>query len=61
MQKDNTDKASGVYKTLGASNHTDNKREDNDFYATDSIAIDVLLKEGNIKLHNNVWEPACGE
>ena len=47
-----------VYKTLGASNHTKEERETNDFYATDSIAIDVLLAK--TKLSENVWECACG-
>ena len=32
-----------VYKTLGASNHTDKEREKDDYYATDPIAIDKLL------------------
>ena len=31
-----------VFKTLGASNHTDKERESLDFYATDSVAIDKL-------------------
>lgn len=32
-----------VYKTLGASNHTDKEREKDDYYATDPLAIDKLL------------------
>ena len=32
-----------IYKTLGASNHTDKEREVNDYYATSPIAIDKLL------------------
>ena len=32
-----------VYKTLGASNHTDKEREKDDYYATDPITIDKLL------------------
>lgn len=47
-----------VYATLGASNHTDKEREVNDYYATDSIAIDILLDKA--KLSHNVWECACG-
>lgn len=49
----------GVYITIGASNHTKSKREDNDFYATDPIAIDKL--EQAIKIPHNVWECACGQ
>lgn len=29
-----------IYSIIGASNHTDKEREENDFYATDPIAID---------------------
>ena len=35
-----------IYTTLGASNHTDKEREENDYYATDPIAIDKLLNGG---------------
>lgn len=31
--------------TLGASNHTDKERQNEDFYATDPIAAELLLKE----------------
>lgn len=48
-----------LYKVLGASNHTDKEREMNDYYATDSIAIDVLLSKAI--LSHKVWECACGE
>lgn len=47
-----------IYMTLGASNHTDKVREQDDYYATDSIAIDVLLSK--ITLSHHVWECACG-
>ena len=33
-----------IFKTIGASNHTEKTREKNDYYATDPIAIDKLLK-----------------
>lgn len=35
-----------IFKTLGATNHTTKEREDNDYYATDPIAIDSLIKSG---------------
>jgi hypothetical protein len=60
-EKDWTGNKNSIFKTLGASNHTDKERENDDYYATDPIAIDVLLKDGNIKLNENVWECACGE
>lgn len=47
-----------IFKSLGASNHTDNERERNDYYATDPVAIDELLKKET--LNHNVWECACG-
>ena len=47
-----------IFKSLGASNHTDNEREENDYYATDPVAIDELLKKEI--LNHNVWECACG-
>ena len=48
-----------VFKTIGASNHTDEDREPNDYYATDPIAIDLLLAEESF--NHKVWECACGE
>ena len=50
-----------IFKTLGASNHTDKEREINDYYATDPIAIDVLINDGKAEISNNVWECSCGE
>lgn len=47
-----------IFKTLGASNHTDRSREVNDFYATDPVAVDLLLKK--VELPTQVLEPACG-
>lgn len=47
-----------VFKTLGASNHTDKERQHEDFYATDPIAAELLLKEEKF---SNIWECACGE
>ena len=48
-----------IWKIIGASNHTDNERQADDFYATDPIAIDKLLKVE--RPNQNVWECACGE
>ena len=54
-----TGNKNSVFKTLAASNHTTDLREENDYYATDSIAIDVLLSKAT--LAHDVWECACGE
>ena len=59
--KDWTGNKNSIFKTLGASNHTDKERQNEDYYATDPIAIDVLLNEGGMKFDKNNWEPACGE
>ena len=58
MSKDWTGNGNSVYKTLGASNHTDKEREQHDFYATDPAAIDLLIKK--IWLPKQILEPACG-
>lgn len=58
-QKDWTGNGNSIYKTLGASNHTDKEREKDDFYATDPIAINRLLKKYH--LPKNVWECSCGQ
>lgn len=47
-----------IYKTLGASNHTDKDRAENDYYATDPIAIDKLL---TVETPSHcIWECAYG-
>ena len=59
MDKDWTGNKNSVFKTLGASNHTDKERENNDFYATDPIAIDILCSVE--KFDGIIYEPACGQ
>lgn len=64
MSKDWTGNKKTTFVQLGASNHSDGEREDNDFYATDPKTLEILLdqlKIDGIKLHNNIWEPACGQ
>ena len=58
-EKDWTGNKNSIYKTLGASNHTDKERQNEDYYATEPKAIELLLKMENFS--PNVWEPACGE
>lgn len=57
--KDWNGNQNSIYKTIGASNHTDKERELNDYYATDPMAIDKLLKVE--KPSHYIWECACGE
>lgn len=48
----------GVYSPLGASNHSEKEREQNDYYATDPIAIPLLLEQEVFA--PTIWECACG-
>ena len=57
--KDWNGNGNSIFKTLGASNHTDKERESNDYYATDPIAIEKL--EAVYKIPMYVWECACGQ
>lgn len=57
--KDWTGNKNSVYKILGASNHTDKQRQDEDYYATSPLAIDKLVPA--VDLPSNIWECACGE
>lgn len=64
MDKDWTGNKRTAFVQLGASNHTDKEREQNDFYATDPKALEIFLdkiKKDGIELHKNIWECACGE
>lgn len=47
-----------VFTCNGASNHSEQEREENDFYATDPRAVEMLLKLE--KFSDFIWEPACG-
>ncbi|MCM1167214.1 MAG: NAD(P)-dependent oxidoreductase [Lachnospiraceae bacterium] len=55
-----TGNKNSIFKTLGASNHTDKERETNDYYATSRDAIDALVKAG-VKFPNPIWECSAGE
>ncbi len=57
--KDWTGGKTAVYKIIGASNHAvDGDREEDDYYATDPIAVDKLLTA--VEIPFEVWECACG-
>jgi len=59
MSKDWTGNYNSLYKTLGASNHTGKERQEEDFYATDPKAAELLLQLETFS--PNIWECACGE
>lgn len=48
-----------LWMRLGASNHTEKERQNEDFYATDPIAAEWLLKIEHFD--GDIWECACGE
>jgi len=56
--KDWTGNRNSTFKTLGASNHTEKERENNDYYATDPQAANLLLE---LEDFENILEPSCGE
>ena len=55
-----TGNRNSIFKTLGASNHTEQEREGDDFYATDPVAVDLLCDYPGLSLPERVWEPSCG-
>ena len=57
--KDWTGNFHSVVGCLGASNHTKEERQEHDYYATDPIAAEWLIKLE--ELDHNIWEPAVGE
>jgi hypothetical protein len=54
-----TGNSNSIYKTLGASNHTDKERQNEDFYATEPKAGKLLLELETFS--PNIWECACGD
>lgn len=54
----NTGNAHAVWATLGASNHSSTDREMNDYYATNPLAMELLLQLEQFA--DNIWECACG-
>lgn len=59
QSKDWTGNGNSIYKTLGASNHTDKERQQYDYYATEPKAVELLLAEETFS--PVIWECACGE
>lgn len=56
--KDWTGNTNSVYKAIAATNRAEGEREQNDYYATDPVAIDKLLTVETP--HRFIWECACG-
>ena len=59
MGKDWVGNSGSVYGTLGASNHSEKEREENDYYATSPKAVELLLEQETFA--HDIWECAAGE
>lgn len=59
MTKDWTGNAKSIFVCHGASNHSEGDRQNEDYYATDPKAVELLLELEEFS--EDVWEPACGE
>lgn len=59
MAKDWSGNYHSVCGCLGARNECKEEREEHDYYATQPIAAEWLVKIEN--LNKNIWECACGE
>lgn len=59
MSKDWVGNSRSSHATLGARNYALNEREENDFYATEPKALELLLEHETF--NNDIWECACGD
>ena len=59
MARDWKGGTASAFKTIGASNHCDHDRADNDYYATEPAATDWLVRIE--KFRGPILEPSCGE
>lgn len=59
MSKDMIGNKKSTFVTLGASSHSDNERQREDYYATEPKAVEELLKIETFC--DSILEPACGE
>lgn len=57
--KEWTGNSKSIFVCHGASNHSLEERQIDDYYATDPIALEELLQRESFK--KNIWECACGE
>lgn len=61
ISQDKSQLMSKVFTPLGASNHTEQEREPHDYYATDPIAAEWLLKIEDFPKDEPIWECCAGE
>lgn len=58
-EKDWKGNSRSIYACLGASNHVEEEREQDDYYATHPKAVEMLLELEEFS--DNILEPSCGE
>lgn len=56
--KDWTGNSKSIYTTMGASNHSNKERQNEDYYATEPKATQLLLEVEQFS--PVIWECACG-
>lgn len=61
MSQDWVGSGKGLFKIIGASNHTDDDREERDFYATHPSAAQLLIDQGFLDKSVDIWECAAGQ
>ena len=56
-----TGNGNSIYKTLGATNHAENEREANDYYATEPTAAELLCAVENLSpaIKENDYAKEC--
>lgn len=59
--KDWRGNSNSIWKTLGASNHTEKDRQNEDYYATDPHAAELLLEIEDLDKNVPIWECSSGE
>ena len=59
MNNDWIGNAKSVFVCNGASNHSKEQRQNEDYYATEPKAVELLLEQETFSPY--VWECACGE
>lgn len=59
LEKDWVGNAKSIFVCNGASNHTEEERQQNDYYATEPKAVELLLEQESFKF--TIWECACGQ
>lgn len=59
MSKEEKKFVPNVFRILGSSTHSEGEREENDFYATDPKAVELLLELETF--NQNILEGSCGQ